>query len=108
MFSHSQRRLILMWIEKISNPLAINLHVRYFNTIQRVGVGHSVKEVPTDVGNYSFFIFRSHHCVGLSSSCLSICKDAYVVPFKTMLQHLLSNVSIDELLSSKMGIIRIR
>lgn len=46
-----------------------------------------------------------HHGVGLSSPSLSIGKDAHIVAFKGMEQHLFPNVLIHLLLRCKLGVL---
>lgn len=49
----------------------------------------------------------SHHGVGLPSPRLPIGKDAHIVAFEGMQQHLLSNVSIYLLLRRKLRILHL-
>lgn len=48
-----------------------------------------------------------HHGVGLPSPRLPIGKDAHIVAFESMQQHLLSNVSIHLLLRRKLWILHL-
>lgn len=51
------------------------------------------------------WLLPPHHGVGLPSPSLSIGKDAHVVAFKGMEQHLFSNIPIYLLLRCKLGVL---
>lgn len=54
----------------------------------------------------SFFLL-SHHRVGLASTSLAISKDANIVAFKGVLQHLLPDVIVHLTLGYKGGVFRL-
>lgn len=51
------------------------------------------------------WLLTPHHSIGLSSPGLSIGKDAHIVAFKGMEQHLFPNVPIHLLLRCKLGVL---
>jgi hypothetical protein len=51
------------------------------------------------------WLLAPHHGVGLPSPCLPIGKDAHIVAFKGMEQHLFPNVSIYLLLRCKLRVL---
>lgn len=54
------------------------------------------------------FLLSSHHGVAFARSCLAVCKYAYIVAFKGMKQHLLSNVLVHLHLGRIIDVLRLQ
>jgi hypothetical protein len=95
------------WSKKIAHMLVIHLKVGDLHVVAGVGsrfMRDSVEQLLASAWDQTWVVWRAHHGVTFSGTCLAVCKDTCVVSLEVVVQELLTKGAVDVLLMCVMRV----